>query len=92
MIIKGCGLNGLRTDLTDEKDPDVKSTSGAPGTRVKIAVDQFERTPRFASAVNLWLGDLCDSSAFVHFPFSGKGWTEKIHPMVVEQPAEFINR
>src|ERR1700676_1790489 len=25
------GLNGLRTSLTDKKDPEVKSTSGAPG-------------------------------------------------------------
>ena len=38
------------------------------------------------------LGGALYSSAFVHFPFSDEGWTEKIHPVVVEQPAEFINR
>jgi hypothetical protein len=26
------------------------------------------------------------SSTFVHFPFSGEGWADKIHTVVMEQP------
>ena len=42
--------------------------------------------------VAAWLGHLCDSSIFFDFPFSQEGWAEKIHPVVVEQPTQFINR
>jgi hypothetical protein len=64
---------------------DSQASGGRPFIERQIA---GERQHGFTAAPRL--RGFYYSSFFVYFPFSGEGWAEKIHPMVVEKPTKLI--